>query len=84
MRIIDLTADNTRAVEQVAMLLVDEFRDTGSGAWSDLEAALSEVRESFIQGRISRVAVDATGNVQGWIGGKSSNHVMAGRRTKWH
>jgi aminoglycoside 6'-N-acetyltransferase I len=69
MRIIDLTADNTRAVAQVARLLVDEFRDTGSEAWSDFEAALSEVRESFMQGRISRVAVDETGNVQGWIGG---------------
>lgn len=69
MRIIDLTADNTRAVEQVARLLVDEFRDTGSEAWSDFDTALSEVRESFSQGRISRVAVDDAGNVQGWIGG---------------
>lgn len=69
MRIIDLTADNTRAVEQVARLLVDEFRDTGSEAWSDLEAALSEVRDSFNRGRVSRVAVDEAGNVEGWIGG---------------
>lgn len=69
MTIIDLTADNTRAVEQVATLLVDGFRDTGSEDWTNLEDALSEVRESFQPGRISRVAVDETGNVQGWIGG---------------
>ena len=69
MRIIDLTADNTRAVEQAARLLVDGFRDTGSEAWTDLEGALVEVRESFQSGRISRIAVDEAGNVQGWIGG---------------
>src|SRR5688572_100739 len=69
MRIIDLTADDTRAVEQVARLLVDGFRDTGSKDWTNLEDALSEVRESFQPGRISRVAVDEAGNVLGWIGG---------------
>ncbi|MEK6284787.1 MAG: hypothetical protein AABO57_03520 [Acidobacteriota bacterium] len=69
MRIIDLTADNTRAVEQAARLLVDGFRDTGSEAWTNLDDALAEVRESFQPGRITRIAVDEGGNVQGWIGG---------------
>ena len=69
MRIIDLTSENSRVVEQAAMLLVYGFRDTGSAAWSNLEDALSEVRESLQTGRISRVAVDEAGNVQGWIGG---------------
>jgi aminoglycoside 6'-N-acetyltransferase I len=32
---------------------------------------LQEVRESFGEGRISRVAVDQAGNVLGWIGGIS-------------
>ena len=69
MRIIDLTSKNTRAVEQAAALLVDGFRDTGSTAWSTLAEALTDVRESFQPGRISRVAVDEQGDVQGWIGG---------------
>ena len=75
MRIINLTSENSRAVEQAAMLLVEGFRDTGSTSWSDLEDALSDVRESFQPGqpgqprRISRVAVDKAGNVEGWIGG---------------
>lgn len=51
------------------MLLVEGFRDTGSSAWSNLQDALSEVKESFQAGRISRVAVDEAGNVLGWIGG---------------
>jgi len=68
-RILNLTPENSRAVEQAAMLLVDGFRDTGSISWSNLEEALSDVRESFQPGRISRVAVDEAGNVQGWIGG---------------
>jgi aminoglycoside 6'-N-acetyltransferase I len=69
LRIINLTSENSRAVEQAAMLLVEGFRDTGSTAWSNLEDALSEVRESFLPDRISRAALDEAGNVQGWIGG---------------
>ena len=69
MRVIDLTADNTRAIEQVARLLVDGFRDTGSEAWTNLDDALSEVQQSLQPNRISRVAIDDVGNVQGWIGG---------------
>jgi len=51
------------------MLLVGGFRDTGSTAWSHLEDALSEVRESLRPSRVSRVAIDEAGNVQGWVGG---------------
>ena len=69
MRIIDLTSENTDALEQAAALLIDGFRDTGSSAWSTLAEALTEVGESFQPGRISRVAVDDRGDVLGWIGG---------------
>ena len=69
MRIVDLTPDNARAVEQVARLLVEGFRDTGSEAWTDLEDARTEVMESFQPGRITRIAIDQDGTVQGWIGG---------------
>ena len=69
MKIIDLTSENSRAVEQTAIMLKDGFRDTGSTSWLNLDDALSEVSESFQSNRISRIAVDETGNVQGWIGG---------------
>ncbi len=69
MKIIDLISENSRAVEQTAMLLVDGFSDTGSTSWCNLDDALSEVRESFQPERISRIAVDEVDNVQGWIGG---------------
>ncbi len=69
MRIINLTAENSRAVEQTAMLLVEGFRATGSASWTNLEDALSEIRDSFQPDQISRVAVDEAGNVQGWIAG---------------
>ena len=69
MRIIDLTADNSRAAEQTAWLLVEGFRDTGSDAWTEIEDARTEVIDSLQRGRISRIVVDQDGNVQGWIGG---------------
>ena len=77
MKIIDLTADNITAIEQTARLLVDGFRDTGSDAWSEFEDALTEVKESFQPGRITRIAVDEAGDVLGWIGGieQYSGHV---------
>lgn len=70
MRIIDLTPDNGPAVEQVAALLVESFKDNWPDAWPTLAAALAEVRESFGPERISRVAVDDSGAVLGWIGGQ--------------
>lgn len=69
MKIINLTSENSRAVEQTAIMLMDGFRDTGSTSWRNLEDALSEVNESFQPNRISRIAIDEAGNVQGWIGG---------------
>ena len=39
-------------------------------AWPTMEAAAEEVRESLIDGRISRIAIDDNGAVVGWIGGQ--------------
>lgn len=69
MKIMDLTPEDDRAIEQVAALLVDGFRDSGSAAWTTLEDALTEVKESFQPGRISRIAVEEPAEVVGWIGG---------------
>jgi aminoglycoside 6'-N-acetyltransferase I len=67
--IVDVPPDDLAAIEQIAAMLVDGFRDTGSAAWQTLEAGVSEVRESLEPWRISRMALDATGDVEGWIGG---------------
>jgi aminoglycoside 6'-N-acetyltransferase I len=69
MKIVDVTSENTRAMEQIAELLVDGFRETGSTSWRSMEEAMAEVQESLQPGRMSRIAVDERGDVLGWIGG---------------
>jgi aminoglycoside 6'-N-acetyltransferase I len=71
MRIIDLPPDDDHSVQQVATLLVESFKEHWPHAWPDLDSALKEVRESFVTGRVSRVALNKTGKVLGWIGGIS-------------
>jgi aminoglycoside 6'-N-acetyltransferase I len=61
--------DDDLRLRQAAELLVDGFKDTGSVDWTTLESALDEVRESLGEDRISRIAIDESGNVSGWIGG---------------
>src|SRR5262245_57476389 len=72
MRIIDLTEGDSEWIEQVAMLLIDGFSDTGSEAWPNRTEALLSVRESLQEGRISRFALDSSGLVAGWIAGRST------------
>jgi aminoglycoside 6'-N-acetyltransferase I len=67
MRIVDLDGDNEEAVRQAAELLVRCFGHLPSG-WHTLEEGLAEVRESLAPDRVSRVGLDAEGNVLGWIG----------------
>ncbi len=67
MRIADLRPDDADAIEQTARLLVEAFRGH-TESWPDLASGLEEVRESFGEGRISRIARD-DGSVLGWAGG---------------
>jgi aminoglycoside 6'-N-acetyltransferase I len=69
-RIIDLTPGNEQLAGEVAALIVAAFREHTS-SYSTLDAALEDVRESFGDGRISRVALDDDGTPLGWIGGIS-------------
>ena len=70
--IVDLDPDQGGMVRQAAALLIEGFKDHWPDAWPDMEAALEEVRESLGEGRISRVALDRSGTVLGWIGGMPS------------
>lgn len=72
MSIIDLKPDDERRLAEAAALLVDGFADTGSTAWTTIDAARGEVEESLGVDRISRVAVEDTGAVVGWVGGISA------------
>ena len=70
-QIITLSPDDERAIEQVAALLIEGFRDHSPNAWPNMTTALEEVRESFGKDRISRIALDTNGEIVGWIGGLS-------------
>src|SRR5712692_1668238 len=69
LKIIDLRADDIALIREVAELLIEGFKQAAPAAWPDLESALTEVRESFGQDRISRVAFDDEPGAVGWIGG---------------
>ncbi len=67
MTIADLRPQDKRAVGLAAELLVRLFAHLPSG-WHTLEEGLAEVHGSLEPGRISRVALDESGDVVGWIG----------------
>jgi aminoglycoside 6'-N-acetyltransferase I len=69
MQIIDLQPDREEAIAQTATLLIEGFKQHWKTDWTNLENALAEVHESFGADRISRIAVDPSGKVLGWIGG---------------
>lgn len=70
-QIITLSPDDEQAIKQVAALLIEGFKTHAPHAWPNMAAALEEVRESFGGARISRIAVDDSGEVVGWISGLS-------------
>lgn len=70
MPIIDLTLNNTRAIEQAARILHEEFnQEQWDFSWSTLDEAREEVHTLMQPGHICRAAVDENGDVLGWIGG---------------
>ena len=67
--IVDLTRENKGAIQQIADLLLNGFRETGSTSWRHIDEATAEVMESLRPDRISRIAIDERGDVAGWIAG---------------
>ena len=70
-QIVTLSPEDERAIEQVAVLLIEGFKAHAPHAWQNMAAAMEEVRESFGKDRISRIALDSNGKIVGWIGGLS-------------
>jgi aminoglycoside 6'-N-acetyltransferase I len=66
-RIIDLTSEAPDLIGQAAVILRDAFRNRTED-WQDLDSARQEVMESLAPDRISRVALDESGKVVGWVG----------------
>ena len=69
MKIVSLTPDQDYLIQQAAQILVDAFKTHSPEAWPTVENGLGEVREMLAVDRILRIALDAEGNVSGWIGG---------------
>lgn len=68
MRIVDLHPADEERIRQVAVLLIEGFREQSPDSWNTVESALAEVRESFAPDRVSRVAIADDGTVVGWVG----------------
>lgn len=73
-RIVPLAPGDETRIRECAELLVEGFKEHWPEAWPALESALEEVRESLQPGRISRVALDPSGAVIGWIGAIPAYH----------
>jgi aminoglycoside 6'-N-acetyltransferase I len=67
--IVDLVVTDENRIRQAAQLLVLGFRENWPGAWPDLPSAITEVDGSLKNNRISRIAINESGDVIGWIGG---------------
>jgi aminoglycoside 6'-N-acetyltransferase I len=68
-RIVDLSPDDEKRIDEAATLLIAAFRDSPNYC-PNLETALEEIRELFEPGCIVRAAVDERGTVLGLIGGR--------------
>jgi aminoglycoside 6'-N-acetyltransferase I len=68
MHIRDLNQEDSKLVEQVALILQDSFRGL-CVEYDHIDDARKKVIEAFGDHDISRVALDDTGEVLGWIGG---------------
>lgn len=69
MKIVTLTMEDERLLEQAAQLLVDAFREHWTEAWPALEDGRKEVEEMLEPERICRAALDDDGSLLGVIGG---------------
>jgi aminoglycoside 6'-N-acetyltransferase I len=67
MRIVDLHAAAPALIAQASAVLYESFLGR-SEDWQDPESARAEGTASLAPGQISRVAVDPSGTVMGWIG----------------
>ena len=61
MKIVVLSSLQPDLLDQAARLLVEAFREHWSNAWSDMDAARSEIKETLEEEKIALAAVDEAG-----------------------
>ena len=71
-QIVTITRADPELRLTAANLLVEGFREHWPAAWPDIHAALKEIDEALEPGTICRGALDTTGQLVGWIGGRSA------------
>lgn len=67
-RIVDLARDDSM-IHRVAAVLKDGFSTSGIDPWPTTEEAIAEIEGSLASEKISRVAIDPSGEILGWISG---------------
>lgn len=70
MEIRAMAADDADLHPAAAALLVEGFREHWPAAWPDLAAAMEEVQEAVAPDGICLAALDAGGELIGWIAGR--------------
>ena len=70
MKIIDLNKEDSDRVERAAEILVAAFAQHYPGSWDTIEEAREEVAECLDPAMILRIALDESGRLLGWIGGR--------------
>lgn len=70
-RIFNMTSADSAWIEEAAQLLIDGFHEHWPEAWPTIEEARATMEEATNPKHICRVALDATNQVIGWIGGLS-------------
>ena len=68
MRILELMDDDEKILQQAAALLVIGFKENWPNAWPTMDSAIKEVKNSFGEDRVNRIAVNEKGFILGWIG----------------
>lgn len=71
-QIVTITRADPELRLAAANLLIEGFREHWPSAWPDIHAALTEIDEALDPGLICRGALDTTGQLVGWIGGRSA------------
>lgn len=70
MKIVDLKPEDKGEIEQAAQILIAAFAKHYPDAWPTIEDAHEELQECLAPEMVLRIALDNSGKMLGWIGGR--------------
>ena len=73
-RIVDLTEEDVDIIDQLAQILLTGFAEFSPGWLVDVDDAVEEISESLEAGRRSRVLLNGSDDVLGWIAAFEDDH----------